>query len=103
MPRAGPNMAAGSWGLWTFLGGSGKNVAMGQWGLGVLKHPASAWGGAVLVRTAAEEEQKHTDTPLSAKREAVIKSSGVSVVALAVLSHPSALGLERKKVASLLP
>ena len=50
-------MAAGSWGLWTFLGGSGKNVAMGQWGQGVLKHPAAAWGGAVLVWTAAEEEQ----------------------------------------------
>ena len=63
MPRAGPNMAAGSWGLRPLLGGSGKNIAMGQWGLGVLKHPAAAWGGAVLVWTAAEEEQKHADTP----------------------------------------
>ncbi len=57
VPRAGPNMAAGSWGLRPFLGGSGKNVAMGQWGLGVLKHPAAAWGEAVLVWTAVEGEQ----------------------------------------------
>ena len=56
MPRAGPNMAAGSWGLPPFLGGSGKKVAMGQWGLGVLKHPAAAWGGTILLPTAAEEE-----------------------------------------------
>ena len=75
----------------------------GSVGAGGSQAPCSCQGGAVLVPTAAEEEQKHTDTPLSAKREAVIKSSGVSVVALAVLSHPSALGLEREKVASLLP
>jgi len=46
---------------------------------------------------------KHADTPQAAKGEAVIKTSGVSGVVSTVLSHPSALGLEREKVASLLP
>ena len=46
---------------------------------------------------------KHADTPQAAKGEAVVETSGVSVVVSAVLSHPSSLGLEREKVASLLP
>ena len=96
-------MAAGSWGLLPFLGGSGKNVARGSVGAGGSQAHCSCPGWSLPGAKRGRGGAKHTDTPQAAKGEAVIENNGFSVVVWVVLSHPSTLGLQREKVASLLP
>ena len=57
VPRAGPNMAAGSWGLRPFLGGSGKNVARGSVGAGGSQAPCSCLGRS---RPGAYKQQRRS-------------------------------------------
>ena len=75
----------------------------GSVGAGGSQAPCSCLGWNNPVAYCSRGGAKHTDTSQLAKGEAVTENSGVSGVVSTVLSHPSALGLEREKVASLLP